>query len=233
MRFFRFHAAYGEGAPDEAGLAACLRHRGGMGRLSAERIRAELVKLLAARGAGAAVPAFVAAGIWSQITQGLDADVPAFTACLASFPASDAVMRLAALGVRTITDCQRLDARLRLSAEERRRCEAVAGLLAEWTEPLALTDTAVRLSGLKHGARALEDTFGVLALELGRVRVQALASLPIPPMPFRGADLLALGVPAGPGVGAALAEATRRWAECGFPEEAAVQAAILREVAGV
>jgi hypothetical protein len=56
--------------------------------------------------------------------------------------------------------------------------------------------------------------------------------LPIPSSPFRGADLLALGVPAGPAVGAALSDAIRRWADLGFPDDATTQAAILRDVTG-
>jgi poly(A) polymerase len=230
MRFFRFHAAYGEGPLDAPGLAACIRLRAGMARLSAERIRAELMKLLVARGAHSAVPEFVAGGIWSEITGGLAADVPAFEACLSGFPGSDAVTRLAALGVRDITDCQKLDAALRLSADERKRCEAVAVLLAEWADPARLTETQVRLSGLRHGARAVQDTLSVLALRLGSARSTELAALPIPVSPFRGADLLALGVPAGPAVGAALSEAIRRWADLGFPDDPATQAAILRDV---
>lgn len=232
MRFFRFHAAYGEGPLDAPGLAACVRLRAGMARLSAERIRAELMKLLAARGADAVVPGMVGAGIWSGITRGLAADVPAFEACLAIFPGSDAVTRLTALGVRSSGDAAQLDERLRLSADERKRCEAVATLLAEWSDPAALTDKAVRLSGLRQGAAAVLDALGALALHLGPARARALAALPIPSSPFRGADLLALGVPAGPAVGAALSDAIRRWADLGFPGDATTQAAILRDVTG-
>ena len=48
LRFFRFHARYGKAAPDKMGLAACKRLRRGLGKLSAERIRQELFKLLVA-----------------------------------------------------------------------------------------------------------------------------------------------------------------------------------------
>ena len=51
LRFFRFHAAYGEGDPDAAGLAACIAGRGGLEQLSRERVRMELLKLLVAPGA--------------------------------------------------------------------------------------------------------------------------------------------------------------------------------------
>ncbi len=48
LRFFRFHAAYGRGAPDPDGLHACIVAREGLRKLSRERLRAELFKLLIA-----------------------------------------------------------------------------------------------------------------------------------------------------------------------------------------
>ena len=39
LRFFRFHAAYGNGAPERIGLAACVALKSGLQNLSAERIR--------------------------------------------------------------------------------------------------------------------------------------------------------------------------------------------------
>ena len=51
LRFFRFHAEYAEGAPDEAGLEAAVRERAGLSTLSQERIRSELLKLLSTRRA--------------------------------------------------------------------------------------------------------------------------------------------------------------------------------------
>src|SRR6266404_5564793 len=48
LRFFRFHATYGRGVPDPAGLAACIAAREGLSHLSRERVRMEIVKLLLA-----------------------------------------------------------------------------------------------------------------------------------------------------------------------------------------
>ena len=48
LRFFRFFAWYGAGRPDADGLKACARLKGGFERLSAERVWAELKKLLSA-----------------------------------------------------------------------------------------------------------------------------------------------------------------------------------------
>ena len=63
LRFFRFHAQYGEGAPDAEGLAAVARLKDGLAGLSAERIGAEMRKLVGARGAVATLEAMLDAGI--------------------------------------------------------------------------------------------------------------------------------------------------------------------------
>ncbi len=65
LRFFRIHAAYGEGEPDSAGYAACIAGREGLCSLSAERIRMEMLKLVVARGAGPALVAMDEAGLLS------------------------------------------------------------------------------------------------------------------------------------------------------------------------
>jgi poly(A) polymerase len=48
LRFFRFHAYYGRGAMDPEALAAARELAPGLARLSAERVREELLRLLAA-----------------------------------------------------------------------------------------------------------------------------------------------------------------------------------------
>ena len=63
LRFFRFYARYGRGAPDAEALAQCARSRKLIVKLSAERVRAELFKLLVAPAAVAAVRAMIAAKI--------------------------------------------------------------------------------------------------------------------------------------------------------------------------
>src|ERR1700754_63076 len=54
LRFFRFHAGYGAGAPDRVGYLACIAGRAGLASLSAERVRMEMLKLLVAERVEAA-----------------------------------------------------------------------------------------------------------------------------------------------------------------------------------
>src|SRR5205814_9679553 len=48
LRFFRFHAWYGRGDPDSAGMAACAEEKSGLKLLSGERVQKELLLLLRA-----------------------------------------------------------------------------------------------------------------------------------------------------------------------------------------
>ncbi|MGB1025350.1 MAG: CCA tRNA nucleotidyltransferase, partial [Rhodospirillaceae bacterium] len=48
LRFFRFHARLGIGYPNGEGMAACAQLRDGLDSLSIERVRTEILKLLAA-----------------------------------------------------------------------------------------------------------------------------------------------------------------------------------------
>jgi poly(A) polymerase len=74
LRFFRFHAAYGN--PDEGldpeGLAACAALAEGLDGISKERITAELRKLLTARDPAPAVAAMSHAGVLARVLPGAD-----------------------------------------------------------------------------------------------------------------------------------------------------------------
>src|ERR1700704_5337679 len=71
LRFFRFHAAYGEGAPDAAGLAACIAARGELATLSRERVRAELLKLFVAKHAVSALAVMAETGLLVSVLGGV------------------------------------------------------------------------------------------------------------------------------------------------------------------
>ncbi len=66
LRFFRFHAAYGRGDLDPAGLHACIAGRAGLDTLSRERVRMELLKQLAAARAAATLAVMSDTGILAK-----------------------------------------------------------------------------------------------------------------------------------------------------------------------
>ena len=71
LRFFRFQASYAHGAPDAAGLHACIVAREGLRSLSRERVRAELMKLLTARFAVETVAVMADAGFLTTLLGGV------------------------------------------------------------------------------------------------------------------------------------------------------------------
>ncbi|TAG12075.1 MAG: CCA tRNA nucleotidyltransferase, partial [Rhodobacterales bacterium] len=74
LRFFRFHACYGdpEQGLDPEALAACAAFSAGLETISKERIGAEMRKLLAAPDPAPAVASMAAAGVLAQILPGAD-----------------------------------------------------------------------------------------------------------------------------------------------------------------
>ena len=230
LRFFRFHAAYGHGAPDAAGLEACIVARGGLARLSRERVRSELVKLLCAGRAAATLAVMADAGLIGLVLGG----VP-LIASFANMVAAEAVIglppdpmrRLAALAVLITEDADRLRQRLRLANDEHAR---LASMAEGWWD-LAPDMGAAAVRGLHY--RLCTSRFTDRALlawarsgaEAGdrawRDLVSATAAVVPPVFPLRAIDFLRRGVPKGPRLGAALAAAEEAWIAADFPAETA------------
>src|SRR5438094_1100138 len=129
LRFFRFHAAYGEGAPDPQGLAACIDARAGLEQLSRERVRMEVFKLLVAKHAVPTLALMTEIGLLEQVLGGVPllasyANMIKLEAALAL--ASDPVRRLGALSVSVAEDAERLRERLRLANAEYERLASMA-----------------------------------------------------------------------------------------------------------
>src|SRR5882757_937630 len=129
LRFFRFHAAYGEGPPDPEGVAACISGRAGLGELSRERVRMELIKLIAARHAVPALAAMTEAGLLDRVLGGVPllascANLIKLEAVLALAP--DPIRRLGALAVFVPEDAERMRDRLRLANTEYDRLASIA-----------------------------------------------------------------------------------------------------------
>src|SRR5581483_1957097 len=128
LRFFRFHAAYGEGAMDRAGLLACIRAREGLSALSRERVRAEMLKLLVAKHAVPALAAMGEVGLLGTILGGMPLLASYSNLVKAEAAANlpkDAIRRLAALGVFIVEDADRLRERLRLANAEYERLKSM------------------------------------------------------------------------------------------------------------
>jgi poly(A) polymerase len=250
LRFFRFHAACGEGAMDAQALHAAIAARDGLAGLSRERVRAELMKLLAARRARDVTRDMTHAGVLGPVLAGAPnpdrlARVKRMEGTCARAP--DATLRLAGLCVQVEEDALRLRERLRLSNAESQRLTRAARAIVELhgrETPPASGD--LRRFVHRHGAQAAGDAL-ILACAESRADPDAdvehgpwalwaqaaRAAYASPPMtsPFAGADLIARGVARGPAMGAALKRLEAEWAAADFPREPVELARILDKVA--
>lgn len=211
LRFFRFYARFGRKPPDPDTLRALQAGIPGLARLSVERVWNELRRILAAPDPLKAITLMDRLGIWAAV-------VPEASAVtrLAGLPA-DPILRLAAM---LTGDPLALGMRLKLSNEDRDRLIRLAV-----TPHVAGSDAALRrlLADYPPG-----DLIDRTWLDGDAVARQRLAGMARPVFPLEGRHVVALGVPAGPAVGALLREIRQWWLDGGCVAD---QAACLAELA--
>jgi poly(A) polymerase len=205
LRYFRFFARYGRGNADPAALAAIRAGVSGLSRLSVERIWSELMRILTTPDPRVAVALMTELGVLAAtLPEGTD---PSRLARLVSAKApADPILRLAAL---LTGDVATLAARLHISAADRDRLAMLRrGPLAHPGDD----DAALRRLLADEPVEVLIDRAwlaGGAAPEWAALRTR-LAAMPRPVFPLEGRDVLALGEPEGPRVGALL-RAVRQW----------------------
>ncbi len=235
LRFFRFHASYGHGAPDPEGLHACIVARAGLEQLSRERVRMETMRLLLAPHAVPTLAVMTETGLLEAVLGGVPllasfANMVKLEAALDLAP--DAVQRLGALGVSVVEDAERLRVRLRLANTEYERLVSMGEgwwqISSQWEEregrallyrlgPEKFTDRV-----LVAWTRSPQGAADVRWLALASLRSRWSA----PAFPLRAADFLARGIERGPKLGTAMREAEAAWIAADFPRDAAALAAI-------
>jgi poly(A) polymerase len=227
-RYFRFLAWYGRGEPDPEALAACAELAPLVETLSAERIGAELLKLLAADDPRAAMRLMEEAGVLGRLAPKA-ADLARFEALVVIETEilfeTDPLLRLAALlpaepwaGVETAR-------RLRLANAQRDRLEAALGVeprLVSWMSPREMRRIVYRLGAQTFCDRVLLAWAGsdrpAAAVQWRALLPMALSWTP-PSLPLSGDEVAAAGVPRGPQIGAVLREVEAWWIDQDFPDD--------------
>jgi poly(A) polymerase len=228
LRFFRFHAWFGKGAPDAAAVAACTALRSGVQGLAAERINKELLKLLAADDPRDAVRLMAETSVLAEILPAAP-DLGRFDA-LAGIEAEqlfecEPVLRLAALLPDDQVAAAALAERLRLSNAERDRLVAAlapAPALKSWMSP-----REIRRAIYREGKAAFRDRAKLAWAASTRTAATmqwrgliALADGWTPPVfPLTGTDVVNAGVPKGPLVGQVLREIEDWWIDHDFLDD--------------
>ncbi len=210
LRFFRFYAQCGdpEGGIDPEGLAACAAGLDGLDHVSAERIGAEMRKLLDVADPAPALAAMRASGVLMRLMPG--AGTGLLTVLIhveeAARLAPSWLRRLAALGGEDVADTLRLS-------------KADAGQLTRLVSGLHATSTAGEL-GYREGAETAIDILALRAAAFEREMTeaeQAEAHFGAEQVfPLKAKDLMPEFQ--GPLLGAKLADLQRRWIDSGFTQ---------------
>jgi poly(A) polymerase len=231
LRYFRFFAHYDRLPADQAALAACRAAAPRLPGLSGERVRQELLKLLAAPDPGGACALMAEAEVFPHV-------LPEATALprLLALPAlerrsgarRDPLLRLAALIEVGPVGAEQVAARLRFSNMEKSRLVALCApelpMFAEMSGAMRdlilyrmggpLTRDLALLAWAKE--KAAEETATGGADDQAYVRLIAAADCWRPrSFPLKGDDALKLGL-TGAAVGRALAAVEDWWIEQGF-----------------
>ncbi|HZZ61385.1 MAG TPA: CCA tRNA nucleotidyltransferase [Roseiarcus sp.] len=230
LRFFRFSARFGEGALDPEGLAAAIRNRLATARLSRERVRAEILKLVVAPHAGPVLQTMSESGILAPALG--FARAGRFKRVVAIESArgarADALLRLAALAAMIPEDAERLRERLRLANAEHERIaratEALMGLHGILAPP---PQDRLRVLLFSTGPQAARDALMLAHADSGAPpddpafagADRFLGETPAPELPVSGSDIVARGVDEGPRVGEVLRLFRRLWIDAGFPDD--------------
>ena len=208
LRFFRFHAWYGDPAAglDAEGLAACAEHAEGIEKLSRERVGAEVKKLLAAPDPGQSVAAMAQSGVLARTLPGAEARLLPVLVHLESewVCTPDPIRRLAALTGDAAAEG------LRLSKAEARRLGHLREGMSSAEAPAAL--------GYRYGAEVAFDAALLRAAALQSPLADDLraeiARGAAARFPVSAADLMpALS---GPELGARLKDLEGRWIASDF-----------------
>ena len=208
LRFFRFHAWYGDARQglDADGLAACAELAEGIGTLSRERVGQEMLKLLSAPDPAPAISAMEQSGVLHRVLPGA---IAAPIAVLVHIEQQlghtiDPIRRLALIGGEDVAD------RLRLSRAHRGRLDALcAAMGSDWSA----SELGYRLGGergrdvvLLQSAMAGVTVDAAVLADVNRGAAQVF--------PVRPADLMPHL--SGPDLGAALKQLEAKWIASDF-----------------
>lgn len=215
LRFFRFHAWFGRGEMDMAGLAACRDRQADIDSLSIERVQAELRRLLQAPNPLSTLHTMNAVGIMAHVLpEAIHLDR---LAVLMEWNVDDPLLRLAVLTDRRAETLTGLGTRLKLSNKEKTRLRCMAS--GEVDVPPDMDTPTLHAQAYWLGVERLCDLALLDGACDGRDRtamIRALAGWDRPVFPLSGADLIRLNIPRGPALGDMLRRLESWWVDQNF-----------------
>ena len=229
LRYFRISAQYGEAGFCQPDLEACVSERAGLKHLSAERVRAELLLLLVAPDAVAALEAMYERGLITNLLSGVSRLTRLRNLIRVESDlglGADALRRLFALEVVVEHDIDRLTNRLKISNVEAKRMGLMLGAGAGTP---AIDEPKAKALLYRLSPESFVD-FCTLALAqaadphviAGWAKVADLAARwSAPSFPLSGGDLVDLGLIEGPDLGELLETLEHNWVGAGCLDDRA------------
>ena len=224
LRFFRFHARFGQGAPDEAALEACTNRANDLMALSRERIADELLKLLSVEDPVATLQVMLDRAILKPVLPEIAASAWEAVALLARAEneagiAAYPLRRLPALLPRDPQVAGAIASRLKLSNRASKRIVCAAE--TDITDPRAIA--------YRSGIECAVDRL-LLAARAPEAR-EMLGWNP-PKLRVTGGALIKRGLKEGPVVSRTLRQIEERWIEAGFPVGDELESIVADALAG-
>jgi poly(A) polymerase len=234
LRFFRFFAWYGSGRPDADGLRACARLKEMTLDLSAERVWAEIKKLLKAPDPSRALLWMRQASVLTAVLPesekwGIDAVHGLISAGRDFGWKPDPLLRLTAMIPPRAERVSELSLRLKLSNSEGERLEnwAKAALPPHdqdshafarelyWAKREGVADR-LRLALADARSKAAQDDSEMMRAAGYSRLLEFAQGWKRPAFPVSGADLIAAGMKSGPELGSRLKALEEKWVRSNF-----------------
>ena len=193
LRFFRFHAIYGKGTPDQLALKACADHAHLIENLSKERITQEYLKILAADKARETLNIMHGHGIMPELTH-------------ITYEYFDKLNNMARL---TGFEPQARAKYLRLSNAQEKEIAAIekATHACRFENESQMKETLYY-----HGREATRQAHYIIK----GTQDDAIENWNIPTFPITGEDLIKQGYKQGAALGKELRRLEKEWVESGF-----------------
>ena len=225
LRFFRFFAQYGK-SYRMYDFEACITHKPGLAHLSAERVGAEMLKLVNGIYAPRALASMIDAGILPDLMHSAPM-IARFTrlvdVCQSLNHQPSLALRLVALGLEVEEDAIRLAKAWRLPNRLRDACKLLITQMRGIDE---VSKPVLQRLAYSHGHEVAKD-LALLAILRRQVdpaiSIESLspvfddiADWSVPALPISGRDLIDAGVAAGPELGRIMDRLERAWIDSGF-----------------
>ncbi len=204
LRFFRFYARYGRPPAEREALEACRKGVDGLARLSGERIRSEMLKLLASNNAVTALTLMIENNILAHVLPSTP-NLEVLHRLITLVPKSDPLLRLVTL--LDPTSVEAVVAAWKFSKAEAARLE---WLTIEPRLDLPVSPLIAKRYIHHHGPAFYTDLLRLSA----KAEDELLTSLLLPSVktfPITGRDLLDRGILPGPDLGELLTGLENWW----------------------